>query len=468
MDYSHEYINQTFIHPLAAAILILLIAVMLVIPRRFAAFPILAIGSFVSCAQRISVAGFDLDIIRLIVLAGWIRILARGEHKHLVFNLLDKTLILWAASSTICFTLLHQSASVLVNRLGMSFDCVTLYFFFRCTVRTWDDVRSFARVLAIISIPVAFAFFVELSTRYNAFAVFGRVPAITSERQGRLRCQGAFVHPIIAGCFWASAIPAIGMLWWSDRRSRILSVVGVLACLVIILACSSSTPVTAIAFAFVGAVLYNARRHLKAIRWGLLLTILALHFIMNGPVWSLAAKIDIAGGSTGYHRFHLIDQAIRRFREWWLLGTKSTAHWGYGLHDVTNQFVLEGVRGGILTLGLFLAVLVVAYKMTGAAVRNSIHTADRVCAWGLGVMLLVHTINFLGISYFGQISIMWYATIGLIGSSRDYHKTGATAGASPGSVTPVGIKKRPSSALVTSNQTVPIIINRMGYSHYHL
>ena len=43
-------------------------------------------------------------------------------------------------------------------------------------------------------------------------AAMGGVPEITVVREGRLRCQGAFAHPILAGCFWAEQLPLIAAL----------------------------------------------------------------------------------------------------------------------------------------------------------------------------------------------------------------------------------------------------------------
>ena len=66
----------------------------------------------------------------------------------------------------------------------------------------------------------------------------------------------------------------------------------------------------------------------------------------------------------------LIDGAIKHFPEWWLLGTSSTSHWGWHTaFDVTNQYVLEAVRGGLAGLVLFVGSIVCAYVLIGRTVR---------------------------------------------------------------------------------------------------
>ena len=52
-------------------------------------------------------------------------------------------------------------------------------------------------------------------------------------------------------------------------------------------------------------------------RWAFFGTLLLLHLAMNNPVWHLLARVNVVGGSTGWHRYHLIDKAIEHL-EWWV------------------------------------------------------------------------------------------------------------------------------------------------------
>ena len=60
----------------------------------------------------------------------------------------------------------------------------------------------------------------------------------------------------------------------------------------------------------------------------------------------LMARVDVFGGSTGWHRAWLIDTAVKHFSEWWLLGIKNSGVWDPLLADVTNQYLVEGFDGG--------------------------------------------------------------------------------------------------------------------------
>ncbi len=100
-----------------------------------------------------------------------------------------------------------------------------------------------------------------------------------------------------------------------------------------------------------------------------------------------------------------------------LLGVNSTAHWFWGGQDTTNNYVVQGVNGGLLTLVLFLNLLAVAFGGIGRAWRCvESESSSLALAWGLGVSLLVHCFNFFGVAYFGTIWGPWYLTLGIIGS----------------------------------------------------
>jgi hypothetical protein len=139
--------------------------------------------------------------------------------------------------------------------------------------------------------------------------------------------------------------------------------------------------------------------------------------IMKQPVWHLLARVDIVSGSTGWHRFHLVDKFIERFPEWSPLGTMSTAHWGPGLHDVTNQFVAEGIAGGILRLLLFVWLVWLGFAGVSRSLRlGSAGRTYHLASWALGTSLFMHCMNFIAVSYCEQIVVEWQLTLAAIGS----------------------------------------------------
>lgn len=427
-----EWANQTTLHPVGAVAVVVMGLIMLFVSRKYAVIPMFLMACFVAQAQRIVVAGLDFDLLRVLVLFGWIRVFSRGEMSGFVWKSLDAVLLLWAISSTIAYTLLYGSMTAFINRLGFMFDAIGMYFLFRIFIRDWDDLLAIIRAITIVSIPVAVVFLIEKSTGRNMFSIFGGVPEITVIREGKLRCQGAFSHPILAGCFWAALMPMVGASFYSSIRWRFGTIVGLISCGLIIFACASSTPMMAVAVAGIGASMWCVRHWMKYIYIGIFFFLAFLHVVMEAPVWHLISRIDLVGGSTGWHRYFLIDQAITRFGEWWMLGTTSTAHWGWGMLDVTNQFVQEAVRGGIATLALFVLTLAIAFSNVGRIWRSVQNDrAKMIIGWSLGVALFVHTIVFLAVSYFGQILMIWYLLLAIIGSLAPTKVTGIVSTALP-------------------------------------
>ena len=111
------------------------------------------------------------------------------------------------------------------------------------------------------------------------------------------------------------------------------------------------------------------------------------------------------------------------FDEWWLIGTGYTAHWmptGLAIDptkaDIVNQFVAQGVNGGLLGLILFIWLIVNCFRTTGQSVQTESRYPfpEQFMIWSLGCTLLSHVVSFFSVSYFDQIIINWYMIIGMI------------------------------------------------------
>lgn len=409
--------NQTALHPVALAALLVMIIATLVVPRRHAVIPMIVLACFIPSGQRLVLFGCDFSFLRLLTLCGWLRIMACGETRGFQWKTIDSLFVLWALAGTIAYCALEQTFASLIFKCGETYDSLGLYFLIRCLVRDWDDLECVLSAFIIISIPVALAFCLEYVTHRNPFLAFGGVPRIMDEREGRVRCQGAFSHAILAGCFWAWLVPMLIALRRSPRYGLTWVAVGLVTISVLVTLSASSTPILASLIGVFGMLAYPLRRQMRAIRWGVLLLLVTLHMVMKAPVWNLIARIDLVSGNTGWHRYYLIDRAIYHFGEWWALGTHSTAPWGFGLQDVTNQYILEGVRGGALTMLLFILIIALAFGSVGRLWRACGRDEYRArMAWAMGVALFVHCQNFIAVSYFGQMILPWYLLLATIAS----------------------------------------------------
>ena len=422
MEFSASFSNDaghTTLHPVGVTVLLCLMVATFLLPRRHSAVPLVLIGSLMSCAQRIMVGSLNFPFLRLLLVVAVLRMLMRSEYRGVRLTGLDALIVIFAFLKIFVFVLYYQSFSALIFIVGTVSDPLFCYIFFRCFLRTWDDFQSLILSFALASLPVALAFAIENSTRQNLFSFLGGVPAFTEIREGKLRCQGPYPHPIMAGCYWAAVLPAIAARWYSPDLSKTLTILATLSAAFIVVLTSSSTPLMALIFILVGVAMFPLRLHMQNVRWALLGLIIVLQFSMKANIWSLIARVNIMGGSTGWHRYNLMEQAYLRFSEWGLLGTNSTEHWGFGLRDVTNQYILEGVRGGFISMVLYIAIIAVSFQRIGKLNKQAIaegNFPNLINSWSIGVMLFVHITSFLAVSYFGQIINLYWMTIAAAGS----------------------------------------------------
>lgn len=409
-----EWAGHTVAHPAGIAILGLMLLIVLFAKKEKVVLAILFMIVAIPSAQRIVIVSLDFSFIRILLLFALVRMFMKHEHKRIKYLKSDKLIFLWMIWSIIAYGIYYGEVGAIITRTGYMVDAVCAYIIGRVYVRSWEDMRRVILFFAYVSIPIAVFFMVERASGKNIFSMLGGVPEYTLIRDERLRCQGPFLHPIMAGLFWASILPWMAVAWKNQLINKKLLITSLICILLIIANTASSTPVVAVLFAIGGMYMMPFRRNLRLIRWGFLFMLLSLHMVMKKPVWHLISRFDLAGGSTGYHRYLLIDKAITYFPEWALFGTSSTAHWGHGLIDVTNQYVLEGISSGIIGLILFILFLWSIFKITGIAINKAVSHNERWLMWSSGVVLFVHAISFISASYFGQMISFLYICFGII------------------------------------------------------
>jgi hypothetical protein len=396
-----------------------MVALLLALPRRLALLPIVLTACYMTFGQQIVIVGLHFRLLRLLVLVGCIRIIFRGEFRGFRWQRLDTVITLWSISSIVTYTLLWQTTDALVNRLGLVYDAFGLYFFFRCFVRDVEDITRACRIFAVVLLPLALSMSVEKLTGRNPFYVFGGVPEVTSVREGVLRCQGPFGHPILAGTFGAVWLPCFVGLWW-QRRNRLLAVLGIVSSTLITFLAGSSGPVGAYLAGIAALSFWPFRNSMKRVRWVLVGLMLVLQLVMKAPIWFVFARFSFFSGSTGWHRANLIDQTISHFFDWWLVGTKETYSWGVWGGDITNQFILEGVRGGLITMILFTTIVVLCFSRVGRLLRTSRGESkrSRLFLWAIGATLFSHVMSFMSVSYFDQNVVNWFLTLAAVAAAN--------------------------------------------------
>jgi hypothetical protein len=139
---------------------------------------------------------------------------------------------------------------------------------------------------------------------------------------------------------------------------------------------------------------------------------------MKAPVWFILNHVNVFGASSGYGRSMLIDNFVRHFGDWWLLGTKSTAAWGWDMYDLCDQFVAEGAVGGLAAFIFFILIIKRAFAALGIARKRSRGDKGReALLWSLGGTLFAYIVAFLGISLWDQTEVAWLALFAMIGAA---------------------------------------------------
>jgi hypothetical protein len=229
--------------------------------------------------------------------------------------------------------------------------------------------------------------------------VFGFLGGLTPEkREGHVRAAGT-MGALASGAFAAVLIPMFVWLW-TVEKSRTSACAGLIGASAMVFASHSSTSWLAYGAGLVGLGFWPLRKQMRLVRWGLVAMLVGLHLVMHGPVWSLIEKIDLTGGSSSYHRYMLVDNCIRHFGEWWLVGTQYYGDWGFMMFDVCNQFVLVAVRGGLVTLILYIAIYKRSFGALGTARRRMEgDRGEEWLPWCLGAALFATVVSSFGINY---------------------------------------------------------------------
>ena len=416
--------GHTVMNPLALVWMLCMAVIMLYVRREYVLIPMVAAIFLTTEMQRIVVASLNFNIMRMLTIVGWVRVLLKGEHRSLRLNRID-TLVLWlAVVSTVADTLLRGTLSAFVTRMGSSLTAVGLYFLFRVLVREFDELIPAVVALALLCVPIAGTMFIENHTGRNLFSAFGGVPEFTELREGRLRAQGPFTHSILAGTFAATLIPVLLIPIVMRSRWRFASLVGICGALCMVYFSASSGPVMSLLAGLVGLGMWYLRYNMKEVRLGLVAMLLTMQAFMKAPIWALVGRGVVVGGSTGWYRFNLLDNFIRRFGEWFLLGIKTTAYWGVGLWDVTNQYISVAMAGGLTSLILFIGTIAACFAPVGQAQR--VYRGDRrnqFATWCLGASLFSHTVAFFGIAYFDQTVVSWYLLLSFLSTLNNQTKS---------------------------------------------
>jgi hypothetical protein len=407
-------------HPVGILFTLIAGVLLLTLPRRWAALPLVASALYMTLGQLVEVGPLHFPVVRIMIVIGFLRAIFRKERISGGLNALDKAMLLWGAVLVI-MSVFHSSDTWIL-RLGIIWTELGSYFLFRVFVSDLEDMQNLFKGTCVLLVPVALAMLVERKTGTNPFAILGGVLEQADYRRGRFRASGPFASAILSGTVGAACM-AMAFCCWQNCRKAALA--GLFAGASIIFASGASGPVMMLMSILFALAMWKVRGQLKTIRWLSVVLVIMLDVVMQDPVYYLVARIDITGGSTGWHRAALLQSAIEHMHEWWMAGTDYTRHWmPTGIYanenhtDITNHYLQNGVWGGLPLMFLFMRILYIGFKFVGKALReNETEPFERqIWIWLLGCMLFGHVTNLFSISYFDQSIVFLYLVLACISS----------------------------------------------------
>jgi hypothetical protein len=412
--------SETILHPIVLVAMLIAMALILLLPRKYVVWPVIGAAFLIPLGQEILISGLHFSVYRIIILTVAVRmLLSMFSSPEGVFGdrlgTLDVVFLLWALLRAFAGVLVFSfNSGALVYQAGFLLDALGGYFVLRYLIRDEDDIYRTLRAFAAVSCVIAICMIFERLSQVNVFGLLGGVRVSPEIRNGSVRSQGPFQHELLAGTFGATLLPLFFLLW-KTGKSKALAALGAIAATAMVLTSQSSTPVLAYGAGLAAICAWPLRRHMRLIRWGTVFALISLHLVMKAPVWYLIQRVDVIGGSSGYHRATLVNDFITHFSDWWLVGTTEMALWGFNMWDMCNQFVAEGEVGGLATFICFVALICICFSRIGTA-RTAVPNdpGKEWFFWIFGAALFSHVVAFFGISYFDQTRFAWFALLVMI------------------------------------------------------
>src|SRR5260221_4198731 len=398
--------------PLAVLMMGVIVLALLVLfrSRHTAVATIIAAVCYLPQTEAINL-GFHFYAIRLVLLAGIIRVFTRGETKGFRWGRVDRALLSYALVIMIMASL--RDPYEFTYRLGNLYDILLGYFTFRCLIRNEDDFRRILSKTAYVLLPFAGLMLYESFTNHNPFSVFHGVFVSSEVRYAHVRAIGPFRNPITAGSFGATFFMFYASLLFARVHTRAVFLC-LAASVAIVYSAHATGPFLGLSLGLLSFACWRVRDRMKEILWGCVGLLFVLQLAMNKPVWFLIGRASGIAGGGGWHRSELIEKAVEHFDRWWFAGTMDTVDWfpyylpDYGVADITNWFISAAVVAGLLGLITAIMLIVVSFQTLSKALSARREKLEERFFWGVGSTLLATIGIFFSLTHLDQMRSIFY------------------------------------------------------------
>ena len=379
---------------------------------------------------RVSIGTIDISCGRMVGGVLLLRCLNdSGLRRKFQWSALDKA-VATSMAVYVGVTLVTQPVWASVeNRAGFLMDTWLAYIIARFIITDRETLIWVIKCVSIVLVPLAALGCIEATTGWQPFIELKRYrpwdPLIDEvEKQmrwGFTRAVGPFSHPILFGGTFAMFLPLIYYLRHEKSIWRNLAYILSFVAFIGALSSMSAGPWVMVAFILFCIALANFKVWAKPMLKFFIFSCIFIQILSNRPfyhvIFSYASKL----GGTGWHRARLIDLAINNFGQWWIAGYGGRdPGWGYYLGiswtDMTNEYILAGVKYGLAGIIVLVWVLYAAFRGLRAAYQSANRAEIKSLYWTLGIVLISVAVIWLSISFFGQLLSLFYVVLGIIGS----------------------------------------------------
>jgi hypothetical protein len=406
----------TLLSPVVAIWMLVAIALILTLPRNKVIVPFVLAFFTIPFAQVILIGSLHFPVLRILILAAMMRrtisVGSDPEGKYPGgFNGIDWVTILWIVSAFVAVSLQWMELQAIIKFVGDLMDSLFGYLVARFLIPDRYSMRRTVATLGLVCLILGVCMVSEQFTHHNVFAQFGaNEPTL---RDGHIRAEGS-LGTLFVGTFAGVLIPLF--LWLRKEKGYgTAAAIGLIGATAMVASSHASTSWLAYASGLLGLSFWPLRRQMRLVRWGIVVTLIALHLVMHGPVWSLIEKIDITGGSSSFHRYMLVDNCIRHFSDWWLYGYKFYGSWGFSMWDLCNQFVAVALTGGLVPLVLFIMIYSRSLGLIGKTrKRLQGSRSEEWLLWCFGSTVFANIVASFGINYMIQLQMFLFIILACI------------------------------------------------------
>jgi len=398
-------------------------------PKAFAV--LVAVLLFYPMFLTVQLGTLDFKASRIVAAALLFRCLVTpGLRKRFKWNNLDKWVVFGMAVSLVIplIAIKGPKMQILERWSGGIMDTFFTYLVARFCITNLSSLVSAIKAIAIVFVPLAFLGIAECLTGWQPYIALTRFcpwyEAVAQKitRVGLYRATGAFGHPIRFGAGFALFIPLI--YWLRHERGYWHKLAYVLTFIVMlgVLSSMSSGP-WMMAIIIIGCLILEHFKYLiKPLIIFMISSCFLVDIISNRRFYDVLVRYVNPIGGSGWHRSRLMHLAIDHFNEWWLVGYGGLdPGWGPSLGmewtDITNQYIVAGVRNGMLGVIALYGVLATAIYFVVRGHRAAKEPALRSLYWALGSTMVMVAISMFGCLFSAQAGVLYYGILGIIGSS---------------------------------------------------